>query len=144
MIFIYVDSCNAQLSRYNEIHEAKNLIDALSSKLHLDQQTYESKYENLKYQSNGYLEKSDTTQEDIKMLNKLKELVNDLSGKSTICERFYADIHFNAVRQIIFFGPPLPKDYTVAVEGINNKQTSLILLYSQNFRLILFRIPNKM
>ena len=53
------------LHNHSEIHEAKNLIDALSFKLQLNLQKYQTVYENLV-----------STKDEIKTLNKLKGLLS--------------------------------------------------------------------
>jgi hypothetical protein len=108
------------LHNHGEIHQAKNLIDALSFKLYSNLQKYQSKYENLKTQSNEYLAQSGTTREEIKMLNKLKGLLNDLTKKSSsVCEKFYTNFDFIAARKIVInSSSSLQKDYTVALQGI--------------------------
>ncbi len=106
------------LHNHSEIHEAKNLIDALSFKLHLNLQKFQSKYESLQLQSNEYLAQSGSTKEQIKTLNKLKNLLNDLTKKSSICEKFYTNFDFTVARQIMINSTAsLQKDYTVAVNG---------------------------
>ena len=116
------------LHNHSEIHEAKNLIDALSFKLHLNLQKYENKYESLQIQSKEYLAHSDSAKEEIKTLNKLKDLLNDVTKKSSICEKFYANFDFTVARQIMInSSASLPKDYTVAVQG-----TSVIITASNS------------
>ncbi len=96
------------LHNHSEIHEAKNLIDALSFKLQLNLQKYQTVYENLV-----------STKDEIKTLNKLKGLLNDLTKKSSICEKFYTNFDFIAARQIIIkSSASLPNDYTVSLQGI--------------------------
>ena len=109
------------LHTYSEIHDAKNLIDALSFKLNLNLKTYEDKYESLQQQSNEYLAQSDSAKEEIKTLYKLKDLLNDVTKKSSICEKFYSNFGFKFARQIkINFSAPLQKDFTVAFKGTHN------------------------
>ena len=114
------------LGRHSEIHEAKNLIDTLSSKLHLNLQTYQNKYNNLKLQSNEVLTQSGSTKDEIRLLNKLKELLNDLTNKSSTCEKFYTSFGFTTLRQIMInTSVSLPKDYTVTLQGKKNGFISL-------------------
>ena len=107
------------LHNYTEIHEAKNLVDSLSFKLHLNFQRYQGKYERLKLQTDEYLMQSDSAKDEMKMLNRLKDLLNDLTKKNSICEKFYANFDLIAARQILInSNASLQKDYTVALEGI--------------------------
>jgi hypothetical protein len=108
-----------RLQNHGEIHKAKNLIDALSFKLHLNLQKYQTKSENLKLQSNEYLVQSASTRDELKTLNKLKGLLNELLNKSSVCEKFYTNFGFIAAREIMIdSSASLQKDYTVAVQGI--------------------------
>ena len=121
------------LHNYTEIHEAKNLVDSLSFKLHSKFQMYQDKYERLKLQSDQYLTQSDSTKDEIKMLNRLKDLLNDLTKKNSICEKFYANFDLIAARQILInSNASLQKDYTVAFEGIS--------VYIEQFRMFLLSL----
>ena len=108
------------LHNHSEIHEAKSLIDALSSKLYLNLQKYQNKYKNLKMQSKEYLARRGPLQDQIKMLNKLKGILNDLTNKTnSVCEKFYTNFDFIAARKILIDSNfLLPKDYTVELQGI--------------------------
>ena len=108
------------LHSHSEIHEAKNLIDALSSKLYLNLQKYQNKFENLRTQSNEYLAQSGSTQDQIKMLNKLKGILNDLTNKTnSVCEKFYTNFYFIAACKILIDSNVLlPKDYTIELQGM--------------------------
>ena len=107
------------LRNHSEIHEAKNLIDALSFKLHLNLRKSQSKYESLTLQSNQYLAQSGSTRDEIKMLDKLKELLNDLTKKNSVCEKFYTNFDFTAAREIMInSSASLQKDHTVILQGI--------------------------
>ena len=109
------------LGHHREIHEAKNLIDTLSSKLHLNLQTYQNKYSNLKLQSKEVLAQRVSTKDEIRVLNKLKALLNDLTNKSSTCEKFYTRFGFTSLRQIMInTSVSLPKDYTVTLQGKKN------------------------
>ena len=103
-----LSKCNALgLHNHSEIHEAKNLIDALYFKLNLQLQNYQQ-----------YVARSRSTQDEIKMLKKLKGLLNDLTMKSSICEKFYANFDFTVTRQIIIQpSSSPPKDFTYALQG---------------------------
>ena len=62
--------------------------------LHLKLQKYESKHESLKQPWTKYSVQSSSTKREIKTLNKLKNLLNDLTKMSslqTICSNFYID-----------------------------------------------------
>ena len=110
------------LHTYSEIHEAKNLIDALSFKLNLNFKKYEEKYESLQLQSNEYLAQKYSAKEEIKTLYKLKDLLNDFTKKSSFCEKFYSYFDFKFAREIkINFSAPLQKDYTVAFK-VNHRE----------------------
>ena len=108
------------LHSHSEIHEAKSLIDALSSKLYLNLQKYQNKYENFRTQSNEYLAQSGSTQDQIKTLNKLKGILNELTNKTnSVCEKFYTNFDFIAGRKILIDSNVLlPKDYTVELQGM--------------------------
>lgn len=110
---------SAQLKHHGEIHQAKNLIDALSSKLRLNQQTYHNKYSTLQQESSLYLSESIKTRDEIKTLTKLKLLLNELTGQSSICEEFYSDFDFTVVRPIVIktTSSALPKHFTVKLQG---------------------------
>ncbi|CAB3991343.1 Hypothetical predicted protein [Paramuricea clavata] len=100
-----------RLQNHGEIHKAKNLIDALSFKLH-------TKSEKLTLQSNENLVPSASIRDELKMLNKFKELLNDLLNKSSVCEKFYANFDFTAAREILIDSSvSLQNDYTVALQG---------------------------
>jgi hypothetical protein len=89
---------------------------------------YQDKHERLKLQSDQYLMQSDSTKDEIKMLNRLKDLLNDLTKKNSICEKFYANFDLIAARQILInSNASLQKDYTVALEGIS--------VYIEQFRM---------
>ena len=127
-ILTLVSNCEALgttgkgLKRHSEMHEAKNLIDTLSSKLHLNLQTYQNKYNNLKQQSNEFLARSGSTKDEIRLLNKLKGLLNDLTETSLICEKFYTNFDFTVSQKIIInSSASLPKDYTVTLQGMVNR-----------------------
>ena len=112
--------CNALgLQNHTEFHEAKNLIDALYFKLHLQLQSYQARHERLKLESNEYLVRSDSTKDAMKVLKKLKGLMNHLMRKPSVCDTFYADFDFAVARQILF-GPSTsaPNDFTYALQGI--------------------------
>ncbi|CAB3991342.1 Hypothetical predicted protein [Paramuricea clavata] len=98
------------LHNYTEIHKAKNLVDSLSFKLYLNFQRYQGKYERL-----------NSTKDEIKMLNRLQDLLNDLTKKNSICEKFYANFDLIAARQILInsnvLNVSLQKDYTVGLQG---------------------------
>jgi hypothetical protein len=101
-----------RLQNHGEIHKAKNLIDALSFKLH-------TKSEKLTLQSNENLVQSASIRDEIKMLNKLKGLLNELLNKSSVCEKFYTNFGFTVAREMMIdSSASLQKDYTVAVQGI--------------------------
>jgi hypothetical protein len=125
------------LHNHSEIHEAKNLIDALSFKLHLNLQKFQSKYESLQLQSNEYLAQSGSTKEQIKTLNKLKDLLNDLTKKSfSMCEKFYINFDFIAAREIMInSSASLPKDYTVSLQGTVYIKQLLLFALSTRYRL---------
>ena len=105
------------LHNYTKIHEAKNIVDSLSFKLHLNFQRHQSKYEHLKLQLHDeYLMQRNSAKDGIKMLKRLWDLLNDLTKKNSICERFRS---FIAARQILInSNASLQKNYTVALEGI--------------------------
>ncbi|XP_028392656.1 uncharacterized protein LOC114517196 [Dendronephthya gigantea] len=110
------------LERHSELHEAKNLIDALSSKLNLNLQTYQSKYYKLKQQSNEMSARSGSTKDEIRLLKKLKGLLNDLTQNSLICEKFYTSFDFTISRKIMLNSSTLvPKDYTVTLQ-VNHRE----------------------
>ena len=121
------------LHKYGEIHEAKNIIDALSSKLHLNLNTYQSKYETLKQQSHKYLAQAGSMRGEMRMLNKLKGLLNELTKKSSACEKFYTNFDFTVARPILFKGVSLPKFFTVALQGMDFKFSTSI--YRQNLKI---------
>jgi hypothetical protein len=121
------------LHNYTEIHEAKNLVDSLSFKLHLNFQRYQGKYERLKLQTDEYLMQSDSAKDEIKMLNRLKDLLNDLTKKNSICEKFYANFDLIAARQILInSNVSLQKDYTVGLEGI--------IVYTEQFTMFVLSL----
>jgi hypothetical protein len=67
------------------------------------------------------------------MLNRLKDLLNDLTKKNSICEKFYANFDLIAARQILInSNASLQKDYTVAFEGIS--------VYIEQFRMFLLSL----
>jgi hypothetical protein len=106
----------AQLHRNSRSEKSSH---SLSFKLHLNFQRYQGKYERLKLQTDEYLMQSDSAKDEIKMLNRLKDLLNDLTKKNSICEKFYANFDLIAARQILInSNASLQKYYTVALEGI--------------------------
>ncbi len=125
------------LHNYTEIHDAKDLIDALSFKLHLKLQKYQSKYESLQLQSNMYLAQGESMRDEIKTLNKLKDLLNDLTKKSfSMCEKFYINFDFVAAREIMInSSASLPKDYTVSLQGTVYIKQLLLFAFSTRYRL---------
>lgn len=118
-IWFQLSRCNAVgLNNHTDIQEAKSLIDALDFKLHLQLQTYQAKHQRLKLESTEYLARSYSTKEDIKTLEKLKRLLNDLTKKSSICETFYTNFDFTVARQIIIDpSTSAPKEFTCALQG---------------------------
>ena len=120
---IHLSGCSALsrsgLHNHSEIHDAKNLIDALSYKLHLNLQTFQEKYENSRIKSNEYLMKSSSTKDEIKMLNKLKGLLNGLTKRTAVCETFYTNLGFIAAREIMIVAKSsVTKDFTISLQGI--------------------------
>lgn len=112
------NSSEKRLQNHKEIHEAKNPIDALSYKLPTKLQHVQRKSANLKLESNEYFSQGVSTEREIKTLNKLKQLLNDITKKGRICEKFYTSFDFLAVREIkIHSAASLPKDYTVSFQG---------------------------
>ena len=117
--FSLQSNCHAGLYNHSEIRKANDLIDSLYTKLHTKLQVYQTKYESLQQESKAYLERSDTTQDEIKMLKRLKGLLNDLTRKSSMCEKFYMHFDFTVAREIMInSNASLQKDHTLAVEGI--------------------------
>ena len=114
----YANSSAKGLYSYSEIHDAKNLIDALSFKLNLNLKKYEDMFESQQLPLNEYLAQSDSAKKEIKTLYKLKDFLNDVTKKSSICEKFYSYFDFKFAREIkINSIEPLKKDYTVAFKG---------------------------
>lgn len=110
----------SQLKRHSEIHQAKNLVDTLSFKLRLNLKTYQTRYSSSKQLSSHYLAQSVAVQNEIKQLNKLKHLLNQLAGQtSSTCEKFYSKFGFTASRPIVIktTSSALPKHYTAKVQG---------------------------
>ena len=117
--FSLLSNCHAGLYNHSEIHKANDLIDSLYTKLHTKLQAYQTKHESLQQESREYLERSEATQDEIKMLKRLKGLLNDLTRKSSMCEKFYTHFDFTVAREIMInSNVSLHKDHTLAVEGI--------------------------
>jgi hypothetical protein len=100
----------AQLHRNSRSEKSSH---SLSFKLHLNFQRYQGKYERLKLQTDEYLMQSDSAKDEIKMLNRLKDLLNDLTKKNSICEKFYANFDLVAARQILINPTPHYKNITL-------------------------------
>ena len=114
-----LSNCDAGLHNHSELHKANDLINSLYSKLHTKLQTYQTKYESLKQESHEYLEQSGATKEEIKTLKRLKGLINDLTRKSSTCEKFYTHFDLTVAHEILINSTALlQKDHTVAVQGI--------------------------
>lgn len=105
----------------HEVHEAKNLIDALSFRLHLNQQSLAVHEERLRQESSVLQSQSLVMENQIKELKKLKHLLNEMTGKNTsICETFYSEVDFRMAQPIKMDtkGSVLPKHSTVTLQGI--------------------------
>ena len=105
----------------DEIHEAKNLIDTLSFRLHLNQQSLAVHEERLRQESDVLQSQSMVMDNQIKKLKKLKHVLNEMTGKKTsICETFYSQVDFRMAQPIMIDtkGSILPKDSTVTLQGI--------------------------
>ena len=111
----------ADFNLQHEVHEAKNLIDALSFRLHLNQQSLAVHEERLRQESSVLQSQSLVMENQIKELKKLKHFLNEMTGKkASICETFYSDVDFRMAQPIKIDtkGSALPKHSTVTLQGI--------------------------
>ena len=114
------NSLGSGLQNHTEIHDAKDLIDALSFKLHSKLKGFQNEFDKLQLELEEYRVQSRSTKDEIRTLNKLKVLLSDLTAKkSSICEKFYTNFDFTVSQQILInSSSTLEKDYTVAKEGM--------------------------
>lgn len=108
------------LNLSHEVHEAKNLIDTLSFRLHLNLQTLAVHEQRLQQESSMFESQSLVMSNQIKELKKLKYLLNEMTGKKTsICEKFYSEVDFTMAQPIMIDtrGSVLPKHSTVTLQG---------------------------
>ena len=126
-----------QQKRHEEVHQAKNLIDALSLRLHLNMQTYAAKRASMHQVSSAYLNQIIAAKNQLKDLSRLKNLFNELTNKaSKICEKFYTDFDFTVARAIIIkTSSALPKDSTMKLQGITREY---LCIFASSYSILYF------